>query len=77
MAQVTIYVDEKTLRRIQTAAHQEHDSVSKWVKKRIIHSLGKKWPEGFFDLFGALSGEASFEPPAELDWGLDRKRPAV
>ena len=75
MGQITIYMDDETLKKIERAAHKEHDSVSKWVKKRIVKSLENKWPEGFFDLFGCLKNDDSFRRPLQLDWSLDRKRP--
>ena len=77
MAQITIYMNEETMKKIKTAARKEHDSVSRWVKKRLVKSLENKWPEGFFDLFGSLKDDDSFKAPEELDWKLDRKRPSL
>ena len=75
MAQITIYMNEETMKKIKTAARKEHDSVSRWVKKRLVRSLENKWPEGFFDLFGSLKDDDSFKRPTQPDWSLDRKRP--
>ena len=77
MAQITIYMDEGTLKKIEVAARKEHDSISKWVKKRLVKSLQGGWPEGFFDLFGALRDDDSFKRPEQTDWSKDRKRPAL
>ena len=73
MAQITIYMDEKTLKKVEVAARKEHDSVSKWIKKRIIKDLESTWPPKFFELFGALKDE-TFVRPAQPNWSDDRKR---
>lgn len=54
MAQLTIYLDENSIHRIEAAAEAEHISVSRWVKARLIRSLDGEWPAGYFALEGAL-----------------------
>ena len=67
MPQVTLYFDETTLRRVERAATLGNVSVSKWVRGRLLRSLEDDWPDGYFDLFGAIQ-DPSFDRPADL-WG--------
>ena len=73
MAQLTIYLDESTLKKIEKAAREEKSSISKWAKKRLAYSLESKWPEGYFKVFGCLSDE-EFERPAQLGFEADCAR---
>jgi len=73
MAQISIYIDESTLKQIEIAAEKEHDSISKWVKKRLLSSLKTAWPKDYFDIFGTLK-DASFKRPAEMKFSKDRER---
>ena len=57
MAQLTIYLDEQSIQRIEEAASAEHVSVSRWVKARLIRSLDGEWPAGYFALEGSLDDE--------------------
>ncbi len=68
-----IYIDNSTLKQIEIAAGKEHDSISKWVKKRLVSSLKTAWPKDYFDLFGALKDD-SFKRPVEMKFSKDRKR---
>jgi hypothetical protein len=54
MAQLTIYLDEQSIRRIEEAASAEQLSVSRWVKARLVRSLDGEWPVGYFSLEGSL-----------------------
>ena len=72
MAQLTVYIDENTLKKIHTEAKREGTSVSKWVKSKLEASLTPKgWPPGYFDVFGSLKDDDSFKPPEELPWSDD------
>ncbi|MDO8518981.1 MAG: toxin-antitoxin system, antitoxin component [Deltaproteobacteria bacterium] len=73
MPQLTVYIDEKTLHKIETAASVEHSSISKWVKKRLEMALHSSWPEGYFNLFGSLKG-LGLKRPAKLSFSKDSKR---
>ena len=76
MGQITIYMDDETLKKIEDAAHKEHDSVSKWVKKRLVRVLENSWPKDYFELFGSLRDD-SFKRPAQPPWPKDRKRQTI
>ncbi|MBI2119965.1 MAG: toxin-antitoxin system, antitoxin component [Elusimicrobia bacterium] len=73
MAQLTVYIDDKTLKQIDIAAKREHTSISKWVKVRLSTALETKWPAHYFDLFGSLSKE-DLERPKQLDFSKDTRR---
>jgi hypothetical protein len=76
MAQLTIYLDDDSLRRIENAAEREKSSVSRWVKQRLLQSLEDQWPPRYFDLFGAL-GPGDLERPPQPDPALDAPRESL
>ena len=73
MAQLTVYIDDETLKRIEFSARQEKGSVSSWVRRRLTTALDVGWPAGYFDLFGSLKN-SGLERPAQIPWDKDRKR---
>ena len=73
MAQLTVYLDDNTLKKIGLAAKREHKSVSRWVKKRLVAVFEHSWPERYFDIFGSLANE-KLERPGPLDFSNDVKR---
>lgn len=73
MAQISIYIDDSTLRQIEIAAEKEHDSISKWVKKRLVSSLKTAWPKDYFDLWGSLKDD-SFQRPSQIKFSKDKER---
>ncbi len=71
MAQLTIYLDEEAHRLVLDAAKREGTSLSKWAGKRLVKAAKPEaWPEGFFELFGAI-GDETFREPVDLDSHLD------
>jgi hypothetical protein len=76
MAQLTIYIDDDTLAKIEKSAKREHGSISAWVKKRLAGSLAGSWPAGYFDVFGSLKN-TGFVRPLQLDPKSDRKRESL
>ncbi len=62
MAQLTVYIDEGTLKKIEKAAIGEGASISKWVKRKLTEVLESRWPRDYFQLFGSLSGERLRRP---------------
>ena len=49
MPQLSLYIDQHTLKRVRLAAKRSHTSVSRWVRSRIAKSVESTWPEDFFD----------------------------
>ena len=66
MPQLSLYLDDGTLKMVEKAAKLSNTSISKWVRSKVIQSLENEWPDGYFELFGS-TGDASFETPAKLD----------
>jgi hypothetical protein len=76
MAQLTIYMDDESIRRIEDAAVRENSSVSGWVKKRLLQSLEDHWPSGYFELLGTL-GQEDLQRPPQPDFSLDAPRESL
>ncbi|MBM9578655.1 toxin-antitoxin system, antitoxin component [Leptospira sp. 201903070] len=73
MPQVSLYLDQDTLKKIETAAKKEKISISQWVRVKIQSSFDKSWPEEYFNLFGSIQDE-SFSEPKRLKFASDTKR---
>lgn len=76
MAQLTIYLDEQSIHRIEEAAAAEHLSVSRWIKARLIRSLDGEWPAGYFALEGSLE-EHDLRMVAEPNPSYDAPRESL
>ena len=78
MAQLTVYIDEGTLKKISLAAKEEGESVSKWVKRRLEESFKenlKGWPKGYLEWLDSLKDNpVDIDVPEDLGWDLDRPR---
>ena len=74
MAQLTLYIDEKTMRLLKQAAKHTNESMSSWAKKRLLTSLKNTWPKDFFALAGSLSNVNGFDVPADVSWDKAAKR---
>ncbi|MCD6116213.1 hypothetical protein J7K93_04290, partial [bacterium] len=57
MAQLSLYIDENTLKKIELAAKIENISISKFVTKRINETLKDSWPDKYDSLFGSIHDE--------------------
>ena len=68
MPQVSLYIDQSTLKRVEVAAKTERLSLSKYVSLKLRASLEDQWPDHFDELFGAI-GDKSFgvEPVSAAD----------
>jgi hypothetical protein len=70
MSQITLYVLEAEARAIRRAARAARQSVSQWARERMVAGLQPGWPDGYFDLLGALKDDSLVRPPpppAEAD----------
>lgn len=61
MAQVTIYLDEETNRRLTEAAKAENQSKSKWISMIIRQKTETQWPDSVVRLAGAWKNFPSLE----------------
>lgn len=57
MAQVTIYLDEETERRMDRAAKEAGVSRSRWVAEAIRDRTRNEWPRSFRRLIGTWGDE--------------------
>lgn len=54
MPQLSLYIDEETLRQLEIAAKIEHLSISRYVVGILNKSMHTGWPEHYGELFGAI-----------------------
>lgn len=73
MPQISLYIDEGLLGKIEKVASVEHLSISKWVSKKIKNALNNNWPEGYFSLYGSIN-DSDFVKPKNLKFKDDIKR---
>ncbi|MBN1696241.1 MAG: hypothetical protein JW881_01895 [Spirochaetales bacterium] len=64
MAQLTIYLDNKTIKKIEKTARESNVSVSKWVRDKLELIMENDWPESYFSVFGTLDDNDIDEPKA-------------
>ncbi|HUU03372.1 MAG TPA: CopG family transcriptional regulator [Myxococcota bacterium] len=53
MAQLALYLDDETAKRIDQAARRRSMSRSAWVRNVILKQLDDKLPESFFEVLGS------------------------
>ncbi len=73
MPQISLYIDESTLKKIESAALRQHVSISKWVTEQIRARVEPIYPPHFEELFGSISDE-TFMRPEEPSFDLDTSR---
>lgn len=79
MPQVSLYVDDETMKELRSEAKSEGVSLSKYVALRLRSggrcNTSSGLPSGYFDsLYGCLSDDDSFVRPAQIDSALDAPR---
>lgn len=62
MPQISLYIDEQTLSKVEDAAKEEHLSISGWVARQLRARLEPRYPAGFRDLFGSIP-DTTFQTP--------------
>lgn len=76
MPQISLYIDEETLKKIEKAVKKEHISISKWVGNNIKRSFNSEYPENYFNLYGSIKDETMVaERPAVYNAGIKEKDP--
>ncbi|MBT3271731.1 MAG: hypothetical protein HN368_01145 [Spirochaetales bacterium] len=76
MPQISLYIDEPTLKKVESAAKSQHLSISKWVAEQIRSRVDAVYPGDFEQLFGSISDD-SFIRPDELSSNLDIERESM
>lgn len=57
MSQLTIYLDDVSMRKVKTSAQKAKMSVSRWARTKLTEASTREWPADYFQLFGSLSAE--------------------
>ena len=73
MPQISLYIDESTLKKVEYAAQKEHVSISKWVAEQIRSRLDPSYPQDFESLFGSIS-DSSWVRPQDAPFAADSWR---
>ncbi|MDR3282614.1 MAG: hypothetical protein LBS92_03260 [Candidatus Methanoplasma sp.] len=73
MPQISLYVDEKTLRDIELRANLNNMSVSKFVVNAVNRYVASSWPKYFDSLPGSVSDD-TFYPPESIPFSFDVRR---
>ena len=73
MPQISLYIDEPTLKKVETAATRQHMSISRWVADQIRAKVAPTYPVGYEKLFGSITDE-SFVEPLETSLSADTQR---
>jgi hypothetical protein len=73
MPQISLYIDEKTLQKVERAAKRQHLSISKWVAEQIRAKVDPIYPVDFEDLFGSIQDD-TFVAPSKLNFNQDADR---
>jgi len=71
MPQLSLYLDNRTLKAVETKAKARKMSISKYVKEAIEKDIHSNWPKDYFALFGSIK-DSTFEVPEELKFESDR-----
>jgi hypothetical protein len=73
MPQISLYVDTKTLKKIEKAAELSNTSISKWVTGKLTEHLEQNWPDSFKNLYGSIE-DNSFCAETIKDFSMDAER---
>lgn len=76
MAQVTIYLDDETDKKLTAAARAKKVSKSKWIAMIIREKTENEWPSEFVQLAGAWNDFPSLEE-IRAGMGEDSPREAI
>lgn len=57
MPQLSLYIDNETLKKLETAAKIEKLSISKYAVKTLNEKLDNSWPENYQNLFGSVQDD--------------------
>lgn len=58
MPQISLYIDKKTMDKIERAAKRDRLSISKWVGRSIMQYFEEQWPSKYFDLYSSIDDDS-------------------
>ena len=76
MSQLTIYLDEASMKDVKKSAKRENVSVSLWARRRLCEAIRHTWPRDYFKLFGALR-DSGLTRPGQGDLTADSPRDSL
>jgi hypothetical protein len=76
MPQISLYIDETTLKKVENAAMRQHVSISKWVTEQIRARVEPVYPVDYESLFGSINDD-TFVEPQELSFDADANRESI
>jgi len=76
MPQLSLYIDEETLHKLETAAKLENLSISKYVVQKLNETMSASWPTGYEKLFGSIQ-DRSFDIDSPRDFSADSPRESL
>ncbi len=76
MSQLTIYLDQESMRAVKSAARRERLSVSRWASVHLGAAARRAWPKDYFKVFGALA-DGDFRRAAQGGFEQDTPREAL
>ena len=62
MPQISLYIDEPTLKKVENAAMRQKVSISKWVAEQIRSRVDPVYPFDYESLFGSIDDDTFTEP---------------
>ncbi|MCL2323879.1 MAG: hypothetical protein FWC47_17455 [Oscillospiraceae bacterium] len=73
MPQLSLYIDDDALQKLEMGAKIKETSISKFVASLIKDYFSNSWPVGFTNLIGSITDE-TFTIPDDIDSNLDAER---
>jgi hypothetical protein len=76
MPQLSLYIDENTLHKIEMGAKIENVSISKYVVRKLNESMSHAWPDNYKNLYGVINDD-SFGVERMKDFSNDIERESL
>lgn len=73
MPQISLYIDEPTLKKVENAAKRQKLSISKWVAEQIRARVEPVYPADYERLFGSIDDD-KFTAPLDIAFAADSGR---
>lgn len=66
MPQLSLYLNDEEMERVRTGAARQGTTLSRYVAGVLRNQQDQSaWPTSFFDLYGSLADDDSFEEPED------------
>lgn len=68
--QISLYIDELTLKKLEYVASTQHKSLSKWIIDQIKPEIEVVYPEDFESLFGSINDSSFMRSESSFDYNV-------